>query len=710
MIGPDRLGLRSRNALLVAGAVWLGAIAGRWWAWWGVLVVTAIGASLFRVIRQHPTPIVAVLVLVGGVAGQLSVLREQAILEFVSPAGRIQEVMRLVTDPRQEDHGWWALAVADPPEAQRPVSIPMLLSFTDPPTAIAGETLFIEGRRTTRSGTARGDPYSGVVTVGVARALPASQAPWWEAGNSIRRRTMERLSERGPSRALLAGFLIGETADVPDADLEAMRRSGISHLVAVSGSNVALFLMLALLAAGPLASGPRRRAVVGLGAIVVLAVATRWEPSVVRASVMAGLVLGGRVGGWALDAASALAVTVVAVVVVSGELATDVGFALSVLATLGVIVGGRIDTVALPRAVAATLGATIGAQLAVAPVLLIVFGSVPLMAPITNLVAAPVVAASTLVGAIGVALGWDFIIDIAAAGASIVLSVARVGAGWPQLGWIGSLVAVAIVGLWAVRGWRPLAVGLGALAVAIALVGTSGRPPMPGAVFLDVGQGDSILMVAEDGSALLVDGGPDPAVLEAKLAGWGIRALDLVVLTHVHADHATGLAAVVGRRPVREMWVPGPPHQTPASRRLVGEAAAAGVPMREPPVGERVVLGDLAIEVLGPLRRYASPNDQSIVLRVTGPTGRTLLLTGDIETFAQADLRGVAADILKVPHQGGATSNLEWLEEVDAGLAIISVGPNDFGHPSDEVIAALEASGAEVRRTDIDGDIVVPLD
>jgi competence protein ComEC len=132
--------------------------------------------------------------------------------------------------------------------------------------------------------------------------------------------------------------------------------------------------------------------------------------------------------------------------------------------------------------------------------------------------------------------------------------------------------------------------------------------------------------------------------------------------------------------------------------------------MREPPVGEKVMLGDLAIEVLGPLRRYASPNDQSIVLGVTGPTGRTLLLTGDIETFAQADLRGVTADILKVPHQGGATSNLEWLEEVDAGLAVISVGPNDFGHPSDEVIAVLEASGAEVRRTDIDGDIVVPLD
>src|SRR5690606_11377506 len=121
-----------------------------------------------------------------------------------------------------------------------------------------------------------------------------------------------------------------------------MRRAGLSHLVAVSGSNVSLFLTLTVIALGPLGAGPRRMAALGLAALVVLVVATRWEPSVVRASIMAALLLAGRVAGWALDTPTALGVTVSCAVVVSGELATDVGFAMSVLATAGVVAGSAL--------------------------------------------------------------------------------------------------------------------------------------------------------------------------------------------------------------------------------------------------------------------------------------------------------------------------------------------------------------------------------
>jgi competence protein ComEC len=110
----------------------------------------------------------------------------------------------------------------------------------------------------------------------------------------------------------------------------------------------------------------------------------------------------------------------------------------------------------------------------------------------------------------------------------------------------------------------------------------------------------------------------------------------------------------------------------------------------------------------GPLRRYASPNDQSIVITVTGPT-RSMLLAGDIETVAQAELGHLRADVLKVPHQGAATSDSEWLRGVGADIAVISVGPNDFGHPADWVIATLEESGAAVVRTDLAGHVSVPL-
>jgi competence protein ComEC len=86
-----------------------------------------------------------------------------------------------------------------------------------------------------------------------------------------------------------------------------------------------------------------------------------------------------------------------------------------------------------------------------------------------------------------------------------------------------------------------------------------------------------------------------------------------------------------------------------------------------------------------------------------------MLLTGDIETFAQKDLGSIHADVLKVPHQGAATSDAEWLGNVGAEMAVISVGPNDFGHPVQWVIETLVASGAVVKRTDEEGDVVVPL-
>jgi len=116
----------------------------------------------------------------------------------------------------------------------------------------------------------------------------------------------------------------------------------------------------------------------------------------------------------------------------------------------------------------------------------------------------------------------------------------------------------------------------------------------------------------------------------------------------------------------------------------------------------------LELTVEGPLRRYASPNDQSIVLMVDGPS-RSMLLSGDIETVAQAELSHLRADVLKVPHQGAATSDPEWLEGVGSEFAVISVGPNDFGHPADWVIEVLESTGSDVARTDVHGDIPVPM-
>lgn len=708
MIGSLRIA--PVGLLAVAAATWSAAATARWWGPWPAVAVVAASAVWAGIVdrrRMAAMATVGMVVAAGAGSGLASSARERSVLEFESTPGRIESVVRLRDDVRRSENGWWVLAVPDPPEPGRPPAAPMLLSLDDAPDAGAGELVEVTGHRISRAGRARGDPYSGVVDVTSVEPIPGGSGLLWRAGNAVRSRALDSLRDRGPEKALLAGFLVGDTSGVPEADLEAMRRSGLSHLVAVSGSNVALFLAMTLLALGPLSAGPRRRAAVGLAALAVLVVATRWEPSVVRASIMAAMLLLGRVCGWAPDALTALSGTVIGVVVVAGELATDVGFTLSVLATVGVVVGSWSMPPSLPAVVAGPIGATVGAQLLVAPVLITVFGSIPLMAPVTNLIAVPVVAASTVVGTVGLAVGSEAVVDLASMGAEVVLAIARQAAAWPQLGAVGVGVVVAMAAVAMFRPLRPIVALVGAASVAVAMTG--GGIVGPALVVFDVGQGDSILLVGSDDSHILVDGGPDPALLEQKLSEYGVHHLDLVVLTHVHADHASGLAAVFGRRGVDVYWPPGEPHSTAPSRHARAAAEAAGVRIEEPPVGDTVSVGQWVVEVLGPKRRYASPNDQSTVLRVRAGDGPVALLTGDAETFAQADLSGVTADVLKVPHQGGDTSELGWLAAVGASQAVISVGPNEFGHPSPDVVEALEAAGAAVTRTDHVGDVVIGM-
>lgn len=141
---------------------------------------------------------------------------------------------------------------------------------------------------------------------------------------------------------------------------------------------------------------------------------------------------------------------------------------------------------------------------------------------------------------------------------------------------------------------------------------------------------------------------------------------------------------------------------------LLDLAARIGVPAEVVRPGWTATIGRFHLEVLGPKRRYASPNDQSVVLLVEAG-GRSILMPGDVEIFAQRDLGPISADLLKVPHQGAATSDPGWLRSTGADLAIIPVGPNDYGHPSAEVVRLLEEMGADVRRTDHEGDIVVSV-
>jgi competence protein ComEC len=678
------------------------------------LAAIGVGAAALVVLlalRKPTWSLVAVVSLAGAVSGTLSSQRDLATLESAVPEGIVEVYGVAIDDPRPGATGFWFLLDPDHLRTRnRDLAWdgpPLLVNTVQATKAMAGDRLAVSGRLQARPGAARGDPYAGRIDARTIESIEPAGG-FFRVANLIRGRVENQLSTSSdrPAAALLSGFLIGDIRELPRPDGEALRRAGLSHYVAVSGSNVALFLMLWWFILGPLGFGTRRRAMFGIVGLALFAIVTRWEPSVLRAAVMAGFVLVVRAFGMSVGPWTALGGGVAGLLLVSGELVSDVGFQLSVAATAGVIAGsGYRPLVRLPL-VGAALAATVSAQLAVAPLLLIHFGTLPLLSPLTNLLAGPLVMAATSLGGIGVLVGMPALTRSAIVIAGVVLGIARSAAPWPQIGWIGlGCLGFALV-LARLPGPRR-AMSLLAAAWAFIVIGLSPTPvALPAVVFLDVGQGDSSLFMGESGAVVLIDGGPDPGVLIERLRHYGVDHLDLVVASHQHHDHVAGLIAALSHFPVGRLWHSGQPDPGPEMKELLDLAERQTVAIEVVRPGWTATIGEFRFEVLGPVRRYASPNDQSVVLLVeTGD--RTILMPGDIETFAQLDLGPVHADILKVPHQGAATSDLNWLRSVGAEVAVIPVGPNDYGHPSPEVIEVFDAMGTQVLRTDRDGDVVI---
>jgi len=508
----------------------------------------------------------------------------------------------------------------------------------------------------------------------------------------------------------------------------------------LTGTNCVIVTGAVLLLLRALTAGPRTSAVLAAAALVGFVVLARPSPSVLRAAVMGGVALLALASGRPRSALPALGAAVLGLVLVSPPLARDPGFALSVLATLGLLVLApswveRMRSRGVPPGVAEAVAVPVAATLATAPVVAALSGQVSLVAVPANLLAAPAVAPATVLGVLaavaspvsaglaewlvrlgGLPVGWLAEVGKRAArvpGASL---------SWPG-GMTGGLLLVTAILAGVALARRTalrrvvLAAAVGGVVVAVPVrVVAPGWPP-PGWLFVAcaVGQGDALVVRADAGAAVVVDAGPEPVVVDGCLRRLGVRAVPLLVLSHLHADHVGGLAGVTRGRVVAEIDV-GPSREPPGGWREVQRiAGGVGVPVRTATVGERRELRGVSVDVLGPARDFrgtrSDPNNSSLVLRIrTG--GRSLLLTGDVETEAQeAMIRSgvdVRADVLKVPHHGSAYQHPEFLRAVGASVAVVSVGAgNDYGHPSPLLLTELARLGPRTLRTDQDGDVAV---
>jgi competence protein ComEC len=536
-----------------------------------------------------------------------------------------------------------------------------------------------------------------ITTSPIRRLAPPSR---WAVALAAIRSGLREASGGGDAGALIPGMVIGDTAKQSAEFKNDMRRAGLTHLVAVSGTNFAIVSAFVLWCMQFLFHRiPARIAMTAIALACFIAL-VRPSPSVLRAAAMAAVMLFAMSKRVAGDSLPALGFAIAAVVAIDPWQSRDPGFALSVLATAGLLtVSPRLTRYFqrwMPEKIANVLAVPIAALALCLPVIVALSGYISPISIFANIIAAPFVAPITIVGFIAALISplsppiAHLLVLIIRPFAAIITSIAHWAARFPVLtirtGLIGFLIALISLLLFLV--FRKKAVV--ALLIASLLFLWWGRfPAGDWDLFIcDVGQGDGYVINLHDHRAIVIDVGPDPTAIDQCLRNLHISTIALLVLTHPHADHIGGLSGAERGRVVEAEWF--------------GNIAAGTV----------AHIGQYSIEVLWPASVGAmdeNPNNVSIAA-VIKSRDLTLFASGDIEPQVQEQLRGKVGrvDIYKVAHHGSRYQDLTLMRELSPSLALISVGAgNSYGHPADSTIAALEHLHAKVLRTDRDGAIAV---
>ncbi|MFF4467939.1 ComEC/Rec2 family competence protein [Streptomyces sp. NPDC001599] len=558
----------------------------------------------------------------------------------------------------------------------------------------------------------RGDRIAAVLRVRAVRRPPDVLA-----GPSAAQRLAGRLREGlreatedlpTDARALLPGLVVGDTSRVTPELEEAFRETDLTHTLAVSGANFTIVLALLLGPPGLAQRSERRglaprlglrlRTTALLGGLLASAfvVVCRPDPSVLRAAACGSVALLALATGRRRSLLPALATAVLLLVLYDPWLARSYGFLLSVLATGALLTLAPRWSAALrrrrvPPRLAEALAAAGAAQALCAPVVAVLSARVSLVGVPCNLLAEFAVAPATVLGFAALATapaamplakslawcgGWP---------AEWIAGVARTGAALPGAGvdWPGSWAGAALLALVTVGvllagrrllrhpWWCALCALLLILVVLqpppLARVIKSWPPPGWRMVMCDVGQGDALVLAAGEGTAVVVDAGPDPTLVDHCLRSLGITRVPLVLLTHFHADHVAGLPGVLRGRSVGAIETTAREEPADQAEFVRRQARARRIPVRQAATGEQRRSGPLSWQVVWPPPSPPSttapgteggPNDASVTLLVR-TAGLRLLLLGDLEPPAQRELaRSPAAaalngvDVLKVAHHG----------------------------------------------------------
>ena len=558
---------------------------------------------------------------------------------------------------------------------------------------------------------------------------------------SLKHKITKALPE--PYGGLLLGILFGDTSKLPKPVKNDFAQSGIAHLFAVSGLNVSL-IVTAVIAFGQLLKVPKKTAtLLGLAAIGFYFWLVGYSPSIARASIMAALALIAWLLAREKDLIASLSWAAIVLLTVNPLTLFSISFQLSFLAVLGILlISPEINRVFQPEilSVVKPFSIVIGAQMAVQPLLAFYFNQLSIISLITNIILVPPVAIITGAGFLAILIS-----PISSTVALIIFKIL-----YPLLVFIrrGAWLFAHLPGA-----WLPIAkpsnlsiftyllvvasficllkrfkkkFGFSSFIIILLLILSLAiwgqvslyQPAHKLEVFfLNVGQGDAILIKEPSNKTVLIDGGPDSKVLLNYLAKYHVRKIDLILATHAHADHISGLIGAISQYSVGKVLDAGFPYPSPIYKQFLVSIKSRKISYHKARQGERYQLGKLELRFYLPGNSFienssSDANNNSLVARAVFGNF-SLLLPGDIQHEAIRLLArqkvNLKSAILKVPHHGSenGTDRL-LLKAVKPRIAIISVGENNrYGHPHWQAIKLLQQFKVAILRTDRNGTIKV---
>ena len=546
-------------------------------------------------------------------------------------------------------------------------------------------------------------------------------------------------------KGILAGIILGAKSEIPDFIIESFIKSGIYHILAVSGLHVGYIVAVLLFVVNRFQYRPIGLVLASIGILLYILIVGA-KPSVIRAGIMSIITIIGLQLGKETDSLTNLSIAAFVILVINPLSLFTPGFQLSFGATTGIIVlfANIKETLSfLPKSVGDVAGVTISAQLGVLPFLLYYFGEVSIVCIFTNLIVLPLIGTVIILGIISIISSFIFVpigIIIGTTNSILLKLIIHFSIFFSKLPFSTIKItspSVIIIVLYYLIIYSLIRRNKNIIIFIVILITVNIWYPILvnnnlEVTFIDVGQGDAIYIKTPKGKNLMIDSGGLPDYYEGDFdTGKDIilpflrhkkaKKLDVVFISHIHDDHIKGFIPVSDEMKI-DYFIQAPQMVSTCNYDLLKDELSRNqtsiITMSK---GEHIKIEEeLEMYILHPdidwIKKYPLDlNDNSMVIMMRYRDVK-FLFTGDIESMAEHEIvkgfgSGLKTDVLKVAHHGSITSTTEsFIKNAEPQIAVISVGQNSFGHPHEDIINRIEAVNGKIFRTDMCGAITVITD